>query len=108
MLVSRLTNSLHKLRANQSIVDADEIWLWHAGSPLDLLIAPSSGKEKALPTIKLGPDVVNGHQPQYTIKKSEWQAAEANEGWTLVSCVVAPGFEFEGFTLAEKGWEPGQ
>ncbi|HKY86404.1 MAG TPA: cupin domain-containing protein, partial [Pseudorhodoplanes sp.] len=26
--------------------------------------------------------------------------------WTLVGCTVSPGFEFSGFELAPKGWEP--
>jgi predicted cupin superfamily sugar epimerase len=27
-------------------------------------------------------------------------------GWALVSCVVAPGFDFAGFTLAPADWQP--
>jgi len=30
------------------------------------------------------------------------------DGWTLVSCVVVPGFEFAGFELAPPGWQPGR
>ncbi|MEL6860744.1 MAG: cupin domain-containing protein, partial [Pseudomonadota bacterium] len=26
--------------------------------------------------------------------------------WTLVSCVVAPGFEFSGFEMAPEHWRP--
>jgi uncharacterized protein len=37
-----------------------------------------------------------------------WQAAEANAGWALVSCVVVPGFDFAGFTLAPPDWSPDQ
>ncbi|HWA21431.1 MAG TPA: cupin domain-containing protein, partial [Caulobacterales bacterium] len=32
--------------------------------------------------------------------------AESLGDWTLVSCVVAPGFDFAGFTLAPPGWAP--
>ena len=28
--------------------------------------------------------------------------------WTLCGCTVAPGFQFEGFELAPKGWTPGR
>ena len=28
--------------------------------------------------------------------------------WTLVSCTVAPAFEFSGFTLAPPEWAPGK
>ena len=34
------------------------------------------------------------------------QAAESLGDWTLVSCTVAPGFEYEGFELAPQGWAP--
>ena len=33
-----------------------------------------------------------------------WQSATPLGEWTLVSCVVAPGFEFEGFELGPDGW----
>ena len=35
------------------------------------------------------------------------RAGEARDGFSLVSCVVVPGFDFAGFTLAAPGWEPG-
>jgi predicted cupin superfamily sugar epimerase len=40
------------------------------------------------------------------IEAAEWQAAHADSGWTLVSCVVSPGFDFAGFELAPPGWAP--
>jgi len=35
-----------------------------------------------------------------------WQAAQSLGEWTLVSCTVAPGFDFKGFELAPKDWSP--
>jgi predicted cupin superfamily sugar epimerase len=55
----------------------------------------------------LGGDVLAGQSPQLTIPAGHWQAAEARDGWALVSCVVAPGFDFAGFVLAPPGWAPG-
>jgi predicted cupin superfamily sugar epimerase len=86
-------------------VDADEIWCWHAGSPLALGIAPGAGGA-AVWSI-LGPDVVAGAAPQAVVPAGDWQAARAETDWALVSCVVAPGFDFAGFTLAPPGWQPG-
>ena len=86
-------------------VDAAEIWLWHAGSSLLLSRAP--GDDEPVETVRLGGNVLGGEVPQYIIAPGHWQAAEADRGWTLVSCVVAPGFEFSGFVLAEAGWAPG-
>lgn len=85
-------------------VDAEELWFWHAGAPLDLSIAPKAGP---IETVTLGGDVLAGQMPQGRVPTGWWQAARTLGGWTLVSCAVVPGFEFAGFTLAPKGWEPG-
>ena len=89
-------------------VDAAEIWLWHAGDPLLLSVAGSDSGP--VEDIRLGPDVLAGDWPQHVIAPGEWQAATplpGHAGFTLVSCVVSPAFEFEGFTLAPPGWRPG-
>jgi predicted cupin superfamily sugar epimerase len=86
-------------------VDATEIWCWHAGHPLALGHAASD--QDAPVWITLGPDVAAGNSPQATIPAGHWQAAVADLGWALVSCIVAPGFDFAGFTLAPPGWMPG-
>ena len=84
-------------RSHWHRVDAAELWLWHAGSPL-LLHSDEDGRST---TRRLGPDA-----PQGLIPAHGWQAAEAPDGWALVSCVVAPGFDFAGFELAPPGWLP--
>ena len=86
-------------------VDAGELWIFQAGAPLELSIAQHEGAGSL--TVILGPDPTVGQQPQHLIPPHAWQAARASaEGWTLVSCVVAPGFEFAGFELAPPDWEP--
>ena len=75
---------------------------WHAGSPLKLRINSGS----ATNTLRLGPDLAAGERPQAVVPAYAWQAAEATGDWTLVGCTVAPGFQFEGFELAPKGWSP--
>ena len=86
-------------------MDATELWLFHAGSPLRLETAASdSGPVR---THRLGADVRAGEQPQVRVEPGEWQSAEADRGWALVSCIVSPAFEFAGFTLAPPGWSPG-
>jgi len=85
-------------------VDADEIWCWHKGSPLDL---GTARHDKDLPAWQLlGPEIATGHAPQIVVPKDYWQSARATLGWALVTCVVAPGFEFAGFTLAPPNWTP--
>jgi predicted cupin superfamily sugar epimerase len=92
-------------RSHWHKVDATELWLFHAGSALWLATAP--GDEGPVRTVRLGSDVLGGERPQLRIAPGEWQAAEADRGWALVSCIVSPGFEFAGFTLAPPGWAPG-
>jgi predicted cupin superfamily sugar epimerase len=90
-------------RSHWHRVDADEIWLWHAGAPLVL----SMGVDRAVEH-RLGPDVLGGEVVQAVVPAGWWQAARSTGEWTLVSCTVSPGFRFEGFELAPPGWELGE
>ncbi len=91
-------------RSHWHRVDAEELWLWHAGSPLAVLVEQENG---AVHEFALGGDVAGGYQPQCLVPATRWQSTEARSGWALVSCVVVPGFEFAGFELAPPGWHPG-
>lgn len=82
-------------RSHWHRVDADEIWLWHAGAPLILSVGV-----KVAADIRLGPDVLGGEAPQAVVPAGHWQAARSTGDFTLVSCTVSPGFRFEGFELA--------
>ena len=90
-------------RSHWHRVDADEVWLWHAGAPLTLRIAET----EAGPAVAhvLGPDIAAGQGPQIVVPRDAWQAAESTGAYTLVSCIVSPGFRFEGFTLAAPGFD---
>ncbi|MEL7129183.1 MAG: cupin domain-containing protein [Pseudomonadota bacterium] len=85
-------------------VDADEVWLWHAGGPLALTLSKPSGQGAS--THALGPDLRAGQRPQCIVEANHWQTAETLGAWTLVSCVVAPGFDMAGFELAPPDWRP--
>jgi predicted cupin superfamily sugar epimerase len=89
-------------RSHWHRIDAVEVWHWHAGAPLKLQI--NDGKDAT--TIRLGSNLAAGERPQGIVPAHAWQAAESLGDWTLVGCTVAPGFEFSGFELAAKGWEP--
>jgi predicted cupin superfamily sugar epimerase len=91
-------------RSHWHTVDACEIWLWHAGSPVHLRLSPDGVRSE---TVLLGSDLKAGERPQVVVPEGVWQAAESAGGWSLVSCVVAPAFEFAGFRMAPIGWEPG-
>ena len=85
-------------------VDADEYWMWHAGGPIALTVSPPDGT--GAEAHQLGPDLRAGQQPQLVVPAHHWQTAETLGAWTLVSCVVAPAFTFDGFELAPDGWRP--
>ena len=50
--------------------------------------------------VTLGPDLDANQVPQHVIPGGHWQSARpAGAAEALVSCVVAPGFDFADFTL---------
>ena len=89
-------SALHRVRS-------EELWLHHQGDDLVLGIgstvesADSSANERRLGQ---GPDATL----QTIVPAGYWQQARALEGpagYALVACVVAPGFEFEDFEMAD-------
>lgn len=89
-------------RSHWHRVDAGEVWLWHAGAPLELRVAETEAGPVV--THRLGPDVLTGERPQAVVPSGWWQAAAATGDWALVSCCVAPGFRFDRFELAAPGF----
>jgi predicted cupin superfamily sugar epimerase len=92
-------------RSHWHRIDATEVWHFYAGAPLLLETAADEGV--AVTRVTLGPDLAAGEHPQAIVPTGAWQAAESRGAWTLVGCTVAPGFAFERFELAPKGWWPG-
>lgn len=74
-----------------------EVWLFHAGAPLLLSIRGTS--------LTLGADLAAGQRPQGVVPAGEWQKARSLGDWTLVSCAVAPAFDFANFEMLEAGRE---
>ena len=91
-------------RSHWHQVDAAEVWHYYAGAPLVLEMSEKS----AIRRMKLGPDIALGERPQGVVPAGHWQAAESLGEWTLAGCTVAPGFEFSGFEMAPKDWQPGR
>ncbi|WP_119677556.1 cupin domain-containing protein [Indioceanicola profundi] len=85
------------------VVDADEVWHWHAGAPLVLTLSPNGHDASAR---HLGPDLAAGQRPQLVVPANHWQTAVSLGAWTLVGCTVAPAFRFESFELAPPDWRP--
>ena len=83
-------------------VDATEIWLYHSGAPLILSLSETDTGPATDHT--LGPNLPD-QQPQIIVPDHHWQAARTTGDYTLVSCTVSPGFQFDGFTLAPPGFD---
>lgn len=67
-------------------VNAAEIWHFHRGDPLELVVG-----EEVL--------VLDAERPQIVVPAYAWQSARPLGAYTLAGCTVAPPFEFSGFEL---------
>ncbi|MBM3163004.1 MAG: cupin domain-containing protein [Chlorobi bacterium] len=86
-------------------IHSDELWFYHAGNPLRVHFFPSEGDPSSF---LLGPDPDKDEVLQEAVPAESWFGAchdagtSGTEGYSLVSCVVAPGFDFRDFTFAPK------
>lgn len=76
------------------VVASDEIWHFHDGAPLELLIYRPATRELTSRVLGIPS---GGYEPFVTARAGEWQAARSLGAWTLVGCDVGPGFDFEDF-----------
>lgn len=81
-------------------IQSDELWLWHEGSPLSVHTLGESGHE----ILKLGPVSHLGSFPQQLVKANTifGSSVDDPDSFALVSCVVAPGFDFRDFELFKE------
>jgi predicted cupin superfamily sugar epimerase len=77
-------------------VRSDEVWQFVEGSPLELMVTKSG--EMNIGRVKLD-SIENGGPAIHVVPAGSWQAARPLGGYTLVTCTVGPGFEFEDFEL---------
>ena len=93
LLTSENISRFHRIKS-------DEIWFFHAGSPLIVHTLDENGHKQQ----HLGLDLNAGQQPQFLVAKNTiFGSSVLNENsYSLVSCAVAPGFDFEDFELFTK------
>ena len=91
LLRSQDISHLHRLQS-------DELWYYHAGSPLTVHMIFPDGTYEAK---KLGLNVEAGEVPQIAVPKNTifGSSVEESDTFSLVGCMVAPGFDFEDFEL---------
>ncbi len=81
-------------------IDADELWHFYAGDPLELTREWPDGRSDV---VMLGPDIVAGQAPQIVIEAGVWQSARPLGRFALVGATVTPAFTFDGFELRAPG-----
>jgi len=93
LLPGREVSRFHRL-------SSDELWFFHYGSPLVIHTFDENGRYAAP---MLGLDCPAGMMPQITIPAGTIFGAENGdkESFSLVSCMVSPGFDFEDFELID-------
>jgi uncharacterized protein len=85
-------------------INSDELWFFHEGDPLTIHVFPETGDPVSF---------ILGHSPEDNQILQAWVPAGAWFGaclddttdtahYALVSCVVAPGFDFSDFTFADR------
>lgn len=79
---------------------SDEIWYYHTGAPLTVHMIHPDGTYEA---VKLGLAADKGEVLQYVVPKdtifgSSVESPE-NTAYSLVSCMVSPGFDYHDFEL---------
>ncbi len=84
------------------IVDQDEIFHFYSGDEVEMFQILPDGTSK---TLTIG-SVENGHEPQVIVPRGVWQGTKLKSPgkgkWALMGCTVAPGFEYENFTLKSR------
>ncbi len=93
LLTSSNVSKFHRIKS-------DELWFFHSGSPLIVHTLNENGHTESV----VGFNLVNGEQPQFMVPKNTiFGSTVQNQGiYSLVSCVVAPGFDFTDFELFTK------
>ncbi|WP_130836366.1 cupin domain-containing protein [Lachnoclostridium sp. Marseille-P6806] len=79
-------------------IDCDEPWYYHEGCGVRITVLAEDG---SLREELLGPDFTQGQQMMVSIPKGAVFAAENLDpkGYTFMSCMTAPKFQYEGFRL---------
>lgn len=86
-------------------VRSDELWVHLEGVPLALWTL-DAGLRTAPAHARLGPVDAHGTRPQHVVPAGQWQAAEplpahSAHDYSLAACAVAPGFDFQDFSLMD-------
>ncbi|EEU20901.1 cupin domain-containing protein [Lactobacillus mulieris] len=90
LLTPETKSHLHRL-------NHDEVWYYHDGASLKIHCLYPDGHYQL---VKLGKDLANGEQLSFDVPAGVIFGSELAAGeFALVSCMVAPGFDYQDFEL---------
>jgi predicted cupin superfamily sugar epimerase len=91
LLTSDEVSHFHRLKS-------DELWYFHAGSSLTIHVIHENGEYQEM---KLGMNLEQGEVPQALVPNNAIFGSSVMEKdtYSLVGCMVSPGFEFKDFEL---------
>lgn len=80
-------------------IKSDECWHFYEGTALHIYVIDEAGN---LSVVKLGNNIHAGEKFQAVVPAGCWFASmpATNDGYSLVGCTVAPGFDFADFEMA--------
>lgn len=81
-------------------IQSDELWFFHLGQPLEIYYI----FEGEIKSVILGSNIQSGEVLSFKVPANTWFASKVKSGkkFSLVSCTVAPGFDFADFELAKR------
>jgi uncharacterized protein len=93
VLTSENVSRFHRIKS-------DELWYFHFGAAVTVHTLDELGHAEHL----LGNDLQNGEKPFLLVKANTifGSSIDTPNGFALVSCAVAPGFDFRDFELFTK------
>jgi len=94
LLVADDFSAFHRIRS-------DEMWHHYGGSAVVVHVI---GTEGGYESLRVGPGLDSGEEPQAIVPAGAWFAAEVADptGYSLVGCTVAPGFDFVDFEFGNR------
>ncbi len=83
------------------LLASDEVLHFYDGEPLHVYAIDTAG---AMHVHTLGRDLARGEHFSVVVPGGHWFAlrCEVDGGFSLIGCTVAPGFDFEDFTLDDR------
>lgn len=102
----QLMTSIYFLLSSENVsrfhrIKSDELWFYHAGSPLVVHTLENGTHKETI----VGPNIIENELPYFLVPKDTIFGSTVlnKNSYSLVSCVVSPGFDFKDFELFSEG-----